>query len=110
MSWAAFAGILATIIAISTLLDWMLSREEVDREKATLIQWWLRLESFSVADAIRKASVFFNQKFDLLYGAKALSWRRCWISFLTTVSIVGTVSIAFFATGGDVPRNAERLR
>jgi len=91
MSWSAVGAVFATLTAITTLLDLMLSREEIDRQRAGLIKWWLRLDAFSVAQAIRQTSIFFNENFDRIYGSRALSWRRFRGSVLTTLAIVFTL-------------------
>jgi hypothetical protein len=101
MSWAGLASLITAVIAIFTLLDWMISREEVRREKETLVRWWFRLDSFSVVEAIRELSVFFNRRFDSVYGRKAFSWRRVWTSGVTTVVIILAIAIPGFALEYD---------
>jgi hypothetical protein len=77
----------------------MLSKEEIERERLTLVQWWVRLEEFRTAEAIRQTAIYFNRKFDRLFGLSAFSLRRVCMSAVTTTVLVGVTSSLYAVTG-----------
>ncbi len=97
MDWALTGAIIGLIIAFCYLLDWLVSKEEEDRQKVTIVKWWSRLDDFSYGEAVHNSNVFCNKLLDKIYGKRHFSRRCIAVSLCVSILSVMILSIAAFS-------------
>jgi hypothetical protein len=90
---------MGAIVAFSSLLDWLISKEEEDRQKLKIIQWWSKLDEFSFEKAVKTSNIYFNNLFNFIFGKKAISWRCFIISSLLSLLSVVLIAVIFILLG-----------
>lgn len=93
MDWALTGALIGLIIAFCYLLNWLVSKEEEDKQKVTIIKWWSRLDDFKYNQAVRQANIFCNEIFDKIYGKRHFSQRCFGVSFCVSIISVFILSI-----------------
>ncbi|MHC4487117.1 MAG: hypothetical protein ACYS4T_18230 [Planctomycetota bacterium] len=96
MDWALTGTTIGLIIAFCYLLDWLVSKEEEDRQKVTIIRWWFRLDDFSYAEAVRNSNIFCNEILNKIYGKRHFSLRCIGVSFCVSILSVLIPTIVAF--------------
>jgi hypothetical protein len=99
MSWELTIAPGTVTIAFFSLPDSLASREEEERTKFRLLEWWFRLEKYEIRSAIRTIHQLFNQIFRSIYGDRLWSWRFLIASSASSYFAIAVVAIVFLALG-----------
>ena len=99
MDWNHTVALATLIIAFCSLLDWLVSRSEEERAKASLAEWFIRLDDYNSRSAIRAFHQLFNQLFYSIYGVRIRSWRFLIASAISSYFAIGVVATVFLALG-----------
>jgi len=99
LDWALTISVMGAIVAFSALLDWLISKEEEDRQKLKIIQWWNKLDEFSFDQAVKVSNIYFNNLFNSIFGPKILSWRCFLVSSLLSLLSVLLIAALFIMLG-----------
>lgn len=86
---------MGAIVAFCSLLDWVVSKGEIEHQKVTILKWWICLDDFNFRGTVKKSNIFFNKLFNRLYGVKVLSLQCFIMSTISSFFAVFITTIAF---------------